>query len=112
MTLLKTSCLAVLTAVAAIGVSAPAAAYPPAVGIVGDHRSCTSCHESNGPWKDESASIIDILDAATRRSLRRRDGSFPIEVERGQAATVLTVIGRRVGDVVPAHAGVPSPRCR
>ena len=45
---------------------AVASAYPPAVGIVGNHRSCTSCHASNGPWKDESVTIVDILDAATR----------------------------------------------
>ena len=47
--------LAVSAAAAATLLQAPAAAYPPAVGIVGDHRSCTSCHASNGPWKDGAA---------------------------------------------------------
>ena len=51
--------------------------------------------------EDESTSIVDVLDAATRRSLRQRDGSFLIEVERGQVATVLSVIGRRNGGTAP-----------
>jgi len=75
-----------------------AMAYPPAVGILGNQRSCTGCHASNGPWTDESASIVDILDAASRRSLRQSDGLFRIEVERGRAATVITIIGRKKRD--------------
>jgi len=105
MTLRETCRFAALVAVAGTAAAllpARAVAYPPAVGIVGDHRSCTSCHASNGPWKDESSTVVDILDATSRRSLRQPDGSFVIEVERGQAATVITVIGRRKGDTAPA----------
>ncbi len=76
-------------------------AYPPAVGIIGTSRSCTSCHASNGPWSDESATIVDILDGATRRSLRQPDGRFLLEVERGRTATVITIIGRKADDVAP-----------
>lgn len=79
-------------------VSATAAAYPPAVGIVGKSRSCTKCHKSNGPWTDESKTIVDILDAKTRASLRQPDGSYLIEVERGRTRTVVTVLGRKAGD--------------
>ena len=73
-------------------------AYPPAVGIAGKSRSCTECHASNGPWKDKARTIIDILDAKTRRSLRQPDGRFMISVERGKTRKVITVIGRRAGD--------------
>lgn len=78
-----------------------AVAYPPAVGILGSSRSCTSCHANNGPWQDERGTIVDILDAATRRSLRQPDGRFLLQVERGKTATVLTVIGRAQGDTIP-----------
>jgi len=77
-------------------------AYPPAVGILGKSRSCVTCHASNGPWQDESKTIVDILDAATRRSLRQPDGRFVLRVERGKGATVLTVIGRAQGDSTDA----------
>jgi hypothetical protein len=82
--------------------SATAMAYPPAVGIVGKSRSCTECHADNGPWKDKSKTIIDILDAKTRRSLRQPDGRFLISVERGKTRKVITIIGRRAGDKQPA----------
>jgi hypothetical protein len=75
--------------------------YPPAVGILGDSRSCTACHASNGPWQDNDAMIVDLLDASTRRSLRQPDGRFLLQVQRGQSATVVTVIGRARGDSVP-----------
>ncbi len=78
-----------------------ALAYPPAVGILGSSRSCTSCHASNGPWQDEAGTIVDILDGTTRRSLRQPDGRFLLQVERGKTATVLTVIGRAQGDTIP-----------
>ncbi len=77
-------------------------AYPPAVGIIGQSRSCIDCHADNGPWRDESATIVDILDATTRTSLREPDGRFLLQVERGKTRTVLTVIGRKAGDRLPA----------
>lgn len=78
-----------------------AQAYPPAVGILGDSSSCTSCHVSNGPWTDESQIIIDIVDQETKQSLRSEDGSFLIEVKRGEARTLLTVIGCTEDSEVP-----------
>ncbi|MBU1679641.1 MAG: hypothetical protein KKD86_12470 [Bacteroidetes bacterium] len=71
-----------------------AIAYPPAVGILGNAKSCMSCHVNNGPWVDESKTIIDILDKETMKSLRQADGTFLLEVKRGQQQTVLTIIGR------------------
>ena len=81
-------------------IPAVASGYPPAVGIIGDSRSCTDCHAINGPWKDEAGTIVDILDATTRRSLLQPDGRFLLEVERGESRTVITVIGRKAGDKV------------
>lgn len=86
-----------------------ALAYPPGVGITSKSRSCTSCHINNGPWTDESKTIIDILDKNTRQSLKQppsasgspANGIFVIEVPRGQTRTVLTVIGRTAGDEAP-----------
>ena len=78
-----------------------AIAYPPAVGILGNAKSCLSCHFNNGPWVDESKTIIDILDKETMKSLRQADGTFLLEVKRGQQKTVLTVIGRIKGDDTP-----------
>src|SRR4030067_1583008 len=72
--------------------------YPPGVGITGKARNCLVCHADNGPWQDEGDSIIDILDGETKKSLRQPDGSFLIEVPRGQTKSVLTVIGRAEGD--------------
>lgn len=77
--------------------------YPPAVGILGKAKSCMSCHVNNGPWTDDKRTIIDILDKETMKSLRQSDGSFLLEVKRGQQKTVLTVIGRTKDD------GSPSP---
>lgn len=82
-------------------VGSPARAYPPAVGILAKNRSCASCHVSNGPWANEARTLIDVLDAKTRQSLKRDDGSFRLEVPRGQSRTVLTVIGRVPGDATP-----------
>lgn len=73
-------------------------AYPPAVGILGKAKNCLVCHASNGPWKDERKTIIDILDKQTKKSLREPDGSFLIKVKRGQTRTLLTVIGRTKED--------------
>ena len=55
-----------------------AMAYPPAVGILSKARSCMACHVSNGPWADEEKTVIDILDAATKTSLKGPDGVFRI----------------------------------
>lgn len=72
--------------------------YPPAVGIIGKAKNCLVCHANNGPWQDEEKTIIDILDKETKKSLIQADGSFLIEVQRGEIRTVLTVIGRTKGD--------------
>ena len=91
----------VLVAAAVLGllfVASPAVAYPPGVGILSKNRSCVSCHANSGPWADEARTIIDVLDAKTKKSLRGADGAFRIEVPRGESRTVLTVIGRRKGD--------------
>lgn len=91
-----------------IAVFAPAKdalAYPPAVGILGKAKTCLSCHASNGPWRDDERTIIDVLDAETKASLRQSDKSFLIDVRRGQIRTVLTVIGL-------AKAAGPEPPLR
>jgi len=80
-----------------------ALAYPPAVGTLGPARNCLSCHSSDGPWKDPTGLIIDILDKSSGRSLRQRDGSFLISARRGELKTVVTVIGWR------AEKGGPAP---
>ena len=85
---------------ALFGATNNALAYLPAVGILGKSRSCTTCHASIGPWQDEDKTIVDVLDAATHRSLRQADGRFLLHVERGRTATVLTVIGRAQCDTV------------
>ena len=93
--LIAVSCVAVLTA------STVAVAYPPAVGIGGESRSCAVCHADTGPWGDESRTIVDVLDGKTRESLRQPDGRFLLRVPRGQIRTVITVIGRTADDEVP-----------
>jgi hypothetical protein len=77
-------------------------AYPPAVGILSTAKNCLSCHVNNGEWKDDSGTIIDILDRDTKQSLRQNDGSFRIDVKRHEARTVLTVIGRKRDGTAPA----------
>ena len=96
-------CLALILAAMA-SLPGGALAYPPAVGILGASRSCTSCHASNGPWVDEEGTIVDILDGPSRRSLRQPDGRFLLQVKRGQTATVVTIIGRAQGDTAPPPA--------
>ncbi len=73
-------------------------AYPPAVGILSDAENCIACHDDNGPWKDDSKTIIDILDKATKKSLKQPDGSFLIEAKRNEVINIITVIGRQAGD--------------
>ncbi len=75
-----------------------AVAYPPAVGLVGKAKNCLSCHANNGPWKDDDRLIIDIIDKETQKSLKRSDGSFLLEVKRGEIKTILTIIGRKGGN--------------
>lgn len=70
-------------------------AYPPAVGILSNSKNCISCHSNNGPWKEDSKLIIDILDMDTKKSLKQPDGSFLIEIKRWEQRTVLTVIGHK-----------------
>ena len=90
----------ILASVVLVGltVALSAAAYPPGVGILAKNRSCASCHVSNGPWGDESRTVIDVLDAKTKQSLRGPDGVITIAVARGASRTVLTVIGRTASD--------------
>lgn len=76
-------------------------AYPPAVGVLGKAKSCMSCHVNNGPWTDEQKTIVDILDKETMKSVRQQDGTFLIEVKRGQRKTLITVIGRTKDDEAP-----------
>lgn len=75
-----------------------ASAYPPAVGLVGKAKNCLNCHINNGPWKDNDRLIIDIIDTESQESLKQSDGSFLIEVKRGEIKTILTVIGLKGGD--------------
>jgi hypothetical protein len=90
-----------LVAVSSFGTGA-AFAYPPAVGILGSSRNCLACHADNGPWKDDAGLILDVLDKESGKSLRQTDGSFLIAARRGEAKTVLTVIGSRADTSAPA----------
>ncbi len=101
--------LSMLTAMVLAGVgfilmesSQEASAYPPGVGILGKAKNCLDCHLNNGPWKDDANTIIDILDRETKKSFKQPDGSFLIEVRRGEIKTVLTVIGRKKEDTAEA----------
>jgi hypothetical protein len=75
-----------------------ARAYPPAVGVTSKSRDCGVCHKDNGPWSDEAKTVIDVLDGKTKLSLKQPDGTFLIDVSRGQTRTVITVIGRTADD--------------
>lgn len=92
-----TACVLLVAALAAPG----ATGYPPAVGILTRSKDCLACHVANGPWTDEARTIVDVLDATTKKSLRAPDGSFLLEVMRGEPRTVLTVIGRAKGESQP-----------
>ena len=94
--------LAAAFVVLTVVLAAPLWAYPPAVGILGKAQSCLACHVNNGPWTDQEKTIVDILDKETGQSLRQADGAFLIEAKRGQARTLVTVIGRAKGDPAPA----------
>ena len=75
-----------------------ALAYPPGVGILGGANNCLVCHASNGNWKDEQNTIIDILDKETKKSFKQNDGSFLIKARRGEVKTLITIIGRSRDD--------------
>lgn len=77
-------------------------AYPPAVGILTNSPNCLSCHANNGPWKDDANIIIDILDKDTKKSLKQADGTFLIEARKGEQKTMLTIIGSRKSNSIPA----------
>jgi hypothetical protein len=98
--------MAIGIALGALGVAQSASAYPPGVGILAKHRSCSACHISNGPWSDEARTIIDVVDPQTHKSLRTPDGVFRVEVPRGETRTVLTVIGRQKGDPQPPRSNL------
>jgi len=83
------------------GMALVAFAYPPATGILSPSKSCLSCHVNNGPWQDESKTIVDVIDKASGKSLKQADGSFLIEAVRFETKTVLTVIGRSADDTSP-----------
>lgn len=76
-------------------------AYPPAVGILSNSKNCVSCHANNGPWKEDENTIIDILDKDTKTSYKQSDGTFLIETKRGEARTVLTIVGSKKNNSIP-----------
>src|SRR4030067_64155 len=92
LTALTLMCICLCLAVALIPLAAKS--YPPAVGITGKSQNCLGCHVDNGPWKDDASTIIDVLDKDSGKSLKQSDGTFLIEVKRGFARTVLTIMGR------------------
>lgn len=77
-----------------------ARAYPPAVGVTSNSRSCKSCHVDTGPWGDDANLIVDILDAQTKASTRQQDSTFLIVIPRGQTHRYLTIIGRSAADTL------------
>ncbi|MFQ5870247.1 MAG: hypothetical protein ACE5JC_10135, partial [Candidatus Zixiibacteriota bacterium] len=89
----RTKLLIAVGATVMIAAGVTVKAYPPAVGILGKSQNCLSCHVNNGKWVDGGDLIIDVIERDTRSSLRQRDGSFLLTARRGQAVTVLTVIG-------------------
>jgi len=86
---------------ASFGIST-AYAYPPGVGILTNSPNCLSCHDNNGLWKDDANTIIDILDKDTKKSLKQDDGTFLIEAQKGEPKTVLTVVGSKKNNIIPA----------
>lgn len=83
-------------------IARPSRSYPPSVGILSKAKNCLACHVNNGPWQDDGKTIIDIVSKDSGQSLKQKDGTFLIEAKRGQAVTVLTVIGRAKDDRVPS----------
>jgi hypothetical protein len=99
---MKARIIAVFVLALIAALSQKVVSYPPAVGILGKAKSCLSCHVNNGPLTEEQKTIIDVLDKETMKSLRQSDGTFLVEVKRGQQKTVLTVIGRIKDDETPS----------
>lgn len=101
--ILKAALALIVPLSVAVLVPGRGSAYPPAVGILSPARNCLVCHVNNGPWRDPSNLIIDILDKSSGRSLMQRDGTFLIAARRGEPKTVLTAIGwrSRGGEVNP-----------
>ena len=87
-----------LAGILVVSVAVGVAAYPPAVGILGKSPNCLSCHVNNGSWVDGPDLVIDIVDKDKQTSLKQKDGSFLLSARRGQAITVLTIIGYRTSD--------------
>lgn len=100
--LLKSAGMVSILGLATVLASRPALAYPPAVGILGPSRDCLACHVNDGPWKDDATLVLDILDKKSGKSLKQADGTFLIETKRGEARTVLTVVGTAKGGEVAA----------
>jgi len=96
--LISLAVFSALTLTLLIEASRDAFAYPPAVGILAKSKNCLACHVNNGPWKDDKSTIIDIIDSETKSSFRQADGSFIIDVKRGEVKTVKTVIGQQNGE--------------
>ncbi|MBI3195351.1 MAG: hypothetical protein HYZ34_12940 [Ignavibacteriae bacterium] len=78
-----------------------AIAYPPAVGILSKMKNCLSCHVNNGPWKDDGKTIIEIIEKDKNNSFIQSDGSFVIEVKRGEPLTVRTLIAHKKDETTP-----------
>ena len=87
--------LPVIVVVIALCAAVAVLAYPPAVGILGKSSNCLSCHVNNGGWTDGPDFIVDMVNQQTKKSLKQPDGSFLLEVQRGQAVTLNTIIGYR-----------------
>ena len=103
----KTKFTILIVTTVVIAVSMTGNAYPPAVGILGKAQNCLDCHLNNGGWVDGPELIIDIVDKKTKSSLKQPDGSFLLTAKRGQAVTVLTVIGYETADenLIPYRHG-------
>ncbi len=88
-------------------VAVTALAYPPAVGILGKSENCLSCHVDNGGWVDGANLVVDIVDETSGASLKQKDGSFALSAKRGEAVTILTVIGyeTEVDSLIPYRNG-------
>lgn len=86
---------------ASLGIST-ANAYPPGVGILTNAKNCLTCHLNNGPWKDDENTLIDIIDKETKKSLKQSDGTFLIEIKKGEQRTVLTIAGSKKNSTIPS----------
>lgn len=87
--------------------SREAYAYPPGVGILSKSKNCLSCHANNGPWSEETKTIVDIIEKDSKKSYRQPDGTFLLQIKRHEQLTVRTVIGYKKGgnEVVPVRNG-------